>query len=92
MTDQPVAPSTDPQPPVEDYWGTEEYSQWYLPDGVQFFKFKIMNEGEKAKFEKITNQDMIVNQDRSARLRFDQTTQRHELIKTSVSRLASLRS
>jgi hypothetical protein len=49
-----------------------------------------MNEGDKSKFEKITNQDMIVNQDSSARLRFDQTTQRHELIKMSVVRLAFL--
>jgi hypothetical protein len=84
MTDQPVTPP-DSQPPVEDYWGTEEYSQWYLPDGIQYFQFKIMNEGDKSKFEKITNQDMIVNQDRSARLRYDQTAQRHALIKMSVT-------
>jgi hypothetical protein len=87
MTETPTLTPTEGSPasaPIVDYWGTDEYSEWYLPDGVQFFRFKIMNEGEKTKFEKMTNQDLIVNRDQSARVRVDPSEQRHSLIKSSV--------
>lgn len=90
MTEAPTAPpvaaqpETQAPPPMADYWGVDEYSEWYLPDGVQYFRFKIMNEGEKSKFEKMTNQDLIVNRDQSARVKVDPSEQRHSLIKTSL--------
>lgn len=90
MTETPTVPpleATQPsenQAPIADYWGVDEYSEWYLPDGVQYFRFKVMNEGEKSKFEKMTNQDLIVNRDQSARVKVDPSEQRHSLIKTSV--------
>jgi hypothetical protein len=85
MTETPTVPQAPPAPPVVDYWGTDTYDKWYLPDGVQYFEFKLMNEGEKTKFEKLTNQDLIVNRDQSARMKVDPSEQRHTLIKTSVT-------
>ena len=79
-----VAGEPAPPPPTADYWGVDEFHEYYLPDGVQYFRFKIMNEGDKTKFEKMTNQDLIVNRDQSARVRVDPSEQRHTLIKTSV--------
>lgn len=87
----PVDPAQQPQagPPVEDvyedYWGTEEVIRWYLPDGKQYFDFKPMNEGQKAKFQKKTSRDLVVDQRTSnARVSIDPATDRHELIKASV--------
>lgn len=87
MTETPVLDQQQAgagTPPVADYWGTESFETWYLPDGVQYFKFKIMNEGEKVKFEKLTNNDLIVNRDQSARVKVDPSEARHAIIKTSV--------
>jgi len=85
MTETAVAGQSQASAPVVDYWGTESFSQWYLPDGVQYFKFKIMNEGEKVQFEKLTNNDLIVNRDQSARVKVDPSEARHAIIKTSVT-------
>lgn len=80
LADQPVGTSA----PVS-YWGVDEYDKWFLPDGIQYFQFKIMNEGEKVKFEKLTNNDLIVNRDQSARVKVDPSEARHALIKTCVN-------
>jgi len=88
MTETPVLdqPQTSGgNAPVADYWGTDTFEKWYLPDGVQYFQFKIMNEGEKVKFEKLTNNDLIVNRDQSARVKVDPSEARHAIIKTSVT-------
>lgn len=68
-----------------DYWGTDETYKHYLPDGQQYFEFKIMSEGDKVKFQKMTNQDLIVGRDQSARVKVDPASERHTLIKTSVT-------
>lgn len=68
-----------------DYWGTDETHKHFLPDGQQYFEFKIMNEGDKVKFQKLTNQDLVVGRDQSARVRVDPAAERHTLIKTSVT-------
>lgn len=82
----PEAPTTAPDahPQIVDYWGTDEKQKWYLPDGQQYFEFKIMDEGAKVQFQKLTNQDLIVNRDNTAKVRVDPATERHTLIKTSV--------
>lgn len=86
-TDQIVQPQpvVAEQPVPADYWGTDEVHKHYLPDGVQYFEFKIMNEGDKVKFQKLTNQDLVVGRDQSARVRVDPAAERHTLIKTSVT-------
>src|SRR5690348_6898499 len=68
----------------EDYWGTDEVHKHYLPDGKQYFEFTIMNEGDKAKFQRQTNQDISIGRDGSGKVRMDPATERHTLIKTSV--------
>jgi hypothetical protein len=86
MTETVVDPqvATDAQPVVVDYWGTDETHKHYLPDGVQYFEFQIMNEGAKVRFQKLTNQDLIVGRDQSARVKVSPEAERHTLIETSV--------
>jgi hypothetical protein len=84
-TPEAPAPQAPPTPQVVDYWGTDEKHKHYLPDGVQYFEFKIMNEGDKVKFQKLTNQDLVVGRDNSARVKVSPETERHTLIETSVT-------
>lgn len=71
-------------PVFVDYWGTDEKHKHFLPDGKQYFEFKIMNEGDKAKFQKLTNSDLVVDRNNTARVKMDPVAERHTLIKTSV--------
>lgn len=69
----------------EDYWGTDDIRRHMLPDGKQYFEFRVMNEGDKAKFQKLTNQDLTIGRDNTAKVRMDPAAERHTLIKTSVT-------
>lgn len=80
----PTQTVADEKPVIVDYWGTDETHKHYLPDGVQYFEFKIMNEGDKVKFQKLTNQDLIVGRDNTAKVKVSPETERHTLIETSV--------
>lgn len=84
MTEAPVIDPTEQTPTFEDYWGTDETYKHYLPDGKQWFEFKIMNEGDKTRFQKLTNQDLTIGRDNTAKVRMDPAAERHTLIKTSV--------
>lgn len=87
ITDETI-PNQEPGegvPGYEDYWGTDEEVKHFLPDGVQYFVIKKMNEGGRAKFQRLTNQDLIVNRDQSARVKVDQARERHALITTAVT-------
>jgi hypothetical protein len=68
----------------EDYWGTDEKHEFYLPDGKQYFVFQIMDEGAKARFQRKTNQDISIGRDNTAKVRMDPASERHTLIKESV--------
>lgn len=81
---QTPQPEAEAAPKYGDYWGTDERHRFYLPDGIQYFEFKIMNEGDKAKFQKLTNQDMTIGRDQTAKIRMDPAAERHQLIITSV--------
>lgn len=71
---------------LDIYWGSDETDRFYLPDGRQYFEFKIMNEGEKARFQRTTNRDITIEQKtQNAKMRVDPALERHELIKTSVT-------
>ncbi|QEM40903.1 MAG: tail assembly chaperone [Phage AS32] len=70
---------------VANYWGTDEKHKHYLPDGIQYFEFKIMNEGDKSKFQKLTNSDLVVGRDQTAKVKMDPVAERHTLIETSVT-------
>lgn len=82
MTEQTFEPAA---PQYTNYWGVTETHRHMLPDNTQFFEYKTMNEGDKSKFQKLTNQDLVVQRDQSARVRVDPVTERHTLIKTSVT-------
>jgi hypothetical protein len=88
MTEVQTAPAPQPADEYagyEDYWGTDETTKHFLKDGKQFFVIQPMNEGSKTKFQKMTNQDVVLEQKSgNARLRVDPATERHELIKASV--------
>lgn len=87
MTEAPVQ---DPPVPtvsgaqVTNYWGTDETGKYTLPDGVQWIEFKLMNEGMKSQFQKLTNQDLTIGRDNTAKVRMDAAEERHTLIKQSV--------
>jgi hypothetical protein len=68
-----------------DYWGTEDVRKHFLPDGEQYIEFKVMNEGAKTRFQKLTNQDLTIGRDNTAKVKMDPAAERHTLIKTSVT-------
>jgi hypothetical protein len=77
---------TTQEPVVADYWGTDDdRRKWYFPDGVQYIEFKIMNEGDKAKFQRMTSQNLTVSRQGDATVRMDPAKERHELITNSVT-------
>lgn len=68
-----------------DYFGFQSTEKFYLPDGVQYIEFEIMNEGKKAKFQKLTTKDLVVQRGGDARMKMDPAQERHELIRQSVT-------
>lgn len=81
VTPEPITAAPD----YEDYWGNDETVKHFLPDHKQYFVIRPMNEGAKAKFQKMTNRDVILEQKtQNARFRVDPAEERHELIRHSV--------
>lgn len=69
-----------------DYFGFGDEQVFTLPDRRQTISFKVMNEGERAKFQKKTSKDIKFNRTSGdAAIRADQAEERHELIMTSVT-------
>lgn len=69
-----------------DYFGFQASERFYLPDGVQYIEFEIMNEGKKAQFQKLTQRDMVLERGSgNARVRVDPGQERHALIQSSVT-------
>lgn len=64
-----------------DYFGFDERDRWTLPDGKQWIEFKLLNEGDRAKFLKATRSDVHLNQKSGeARIPFDQSNDRKQLL------------
>lgn len=85
MTESTVEATVADTPQYESYWGVSETHKHFLPDGKQFFVFKIMDEGAKSIFQKLTNQDVVIDRSQQARVKTDPVAERHTLIKTSVT-------
>ena len=69
-----------------DYFGFGEGNEFTLPDGKQKIFFKVMNEGERKKFQQLTNRDIRFNQaTRDAHLKADPASERWALIENSVT-------
>lgn len=74
-----------PQQQQIDYFGFQQTSRYTFPDGITYFELKAMNEGEKSKFQKLTQRDLVLEKNSgNARFKMDPATERHELIKSSV--------
>jgi hypothetical protein len=70
---------------VEDYFGFDEFHEFTFPDGKTWIKFKVMSEGDRAKFQRMTNKDIKITRGTGdASINADVAAERHELIKTSV--------
>ena len=89
MSEQTIEHDAGPQGGFEqstpvDYFGFQATEKFYLPDGQQYIEFQIMNEGAKAKFQKLTTKDLVVQRGGDARMKMDPAQERHELIRQSV--------
>lgn len=70
----------------QEYFGFSKTDTFLFPDGVTYFEIKAMNEGEKSEYQRMTQKDITLErQSGNARLRVDQSTDRHELIKTCTT-------
>lgn len=70
----------------EDYFGFDAKHQFFLPDNKQYIEFQVMDEGRKAKFQMMTNRDVVLErQSGNARMKVDPASERHELLKNSVT-------
>jgi hypothetical protein len=86
-SDIPTQQTNDPVEGVvyENYWGVDETFKFILPDGVQYFEVRPMDEGAKVKFQKLTNKAVRMNQrTEEASFDIDPAEERHTLIKQSV--------
>lgn len=69
-------------PQQTDYFGFQEFHKYYFPDGQSWIQFERMNEGKKAKFQKGTSRDLVLERRTGdARLKVDPGGDRHALIK-----------
>lgn len=89
----PPPPGPDPdgdpiqneRPKRVSYWGAVDEVKHFLPDGEQYFVIKKMNEGDRAKFERATTKDFVVEKGGDSRVKVDVATNRHELIMAAVT-------
>jgi hypothetical protein len=73
------------EPVYGDYWGFDDRRTFMLPDGQQFIVYKVMNEGDRSKYQQATNRDVtLMRQTGNAQMRIDPATDRHALITTCV--------
>lgn len=90
MTETPTevlepTPIDDAEGDYVDYWGTEDSQNWYFPDKRQFMVVKVMDEGDRSKYERDTSTDLVIEgQTRNTRVKMDMARDRHGLIKSAV--------
>lgn len=70
---------------VEEYWGTNETTQYFMPDGVQYFEIKKMNEGDRARYQFEAQLKMTTKRKSGdTEIDLDQAKDRRALIMNSV--------
>lgn len=83
-----------PPPPVEtyteeefgDYFGFDIRHKFVLPDAKQWIEFKVLTEGDLARYQKILKRDVVVEkQSGDARIKIDQVEERHALLQVAVT-------
>lgn len=81
------APASHVQPPAQqqaNYWGFNATDKFFFPDGITFIEHKVMNEGDKVRFQKATGRDITLSRQGDAKLKLDAGAERHTLIKTVI--------
>lgn len=64
-----------------DYFGFESIHTFTLPDGSSWIKFRTLNEGQKAEWEKATQGDVVFERSSgNARMKMRSVEARHQLI------------
>lgn len=86
VKDEPVATkAAETEPMYEDYFGFDDKRKWFFPDNKQYLEFQVMNEGDKAKYQRLTQRDLVLERTSgNARLKVDQGQERTSLLTTSV--------
>jgi hypothetical protein len=81
-----IQPQDDETGAVEiDYWGFQGDAERYELKGGQYFEFRRMTEGMKAKYQKLTTGNVKVQKGTGdAIMQMDPSRDRHALITTSV--------
>ncbi len=70
---------------VEEYWGTQETTRYTMPDGVQWFEIKKMNEGDRARYQYEAGLKMTTKRKSGdTEIDLDQAKDRRGLIMNSV--------
>lgn len=75
----------DDESPQVDYFGFSKDTKFLFPDKKTYIVLQAMNEGAKKQFQKLTQRDLVLErQSGNARMRVDQATERHEMIRQSI--------
>lgn len=69
-----------------DYFGFDIRDKYIFPDGKQWIEFKVLSEGDLAKYQKLLKRDVVVEkQTGDARIKIDQVEERHALLMVAVT-------
>lgn len=78
---QPAVEEFVETPEQADYFGFGGEQNFIFPDGISYITFKVMNEGQRAKFQKLTSRDMVLERrSGDARVGVNPAEERHALI------------
>lgn len=89
-----VSAGVPTEDPVEqEYWGTDERFQWYLPGSkVQYIEHKKLNEGDRRQYQNAQSKDVRLKRDTGdALIKMDAGEERHALIVAAVTNWHLLR-
>lgn len=74
------------EPVIVDYFGFEETYVLPLPDGRQTIEHKVLNEGQKRKYQNSINRDVVIQRATGdAKMRMAPGDERHHLLKTAIT-------
>jgi hypothetical protein len=69
-----------------DYYGFDIRHQFFFADGKQYIEFKVLNEGDLGKYQKLLRRDVVVEKATGdARIKIDQVEERHALLMTAIT-------
>lgn len=80
----PVPVEDRPVPAQADYFGFTGNQRYVLPDGVSYVDIKVMNEGERRKFQNQTNRDVKFHKGGEAAMKLRPGDDRFELLSIAI--------